>query len=74
MLHLTTRRRWFALLAVIVPMSLSAQPKLGDDEWMKRFRDFVRSFNAFVTTLNDGSFDLSRWQRMRSEWRRLDGD
>jgi len=70
---LTTRRHWFVFLgAMALPTVVLAQPRLGDDEWMKRFRDFVKSFNAFVNALNDGSFDLLRWQRMRTDWKRLD--
>jgi len=71
--QLTTRRHWFVLLIAVLPNAVMAQPKLGDDEWMKRFRDFVKSFNAFVNALNDGSFDVSRWQRMRTDWKQLEG-
>ena len=70
----TTRRKWFVLLGSMVLPTAVAHAKLGDDEWMKRFRDFVKSFNAFVTALNDGSFDVSRWQRMRIDWKRLDAE
>ena len=72
-MQLTTRRHWFVPLIAVLPNAVMAQPKLGDDEWMKRFRDFVKSFNAFVNALNDGSFDVSRWQRMRTDWKQLEG-
>jgi hypothetical protein len=69
--QLTTRRRWFVLLLAVLPKAAIARPTLGDDEWMRRFREFVKSFNAFVNALNDGSFDVSRWQRMRADWKQL---
>jgi len=52
--QLTTRRRWFVLLLAVLPKAAIARPTLGDDEWMRRFREFVKSFNAFVNALNDG--------------------
>jgi len=67
-----TRRYWFLLCAVFVASPAEAQPRLGDDEWMSRFRDFVKSFNAFVNALNDGSFDVSRWHRVQTDWKKLD--
>jgi hypothetical protein len=72
-LHPVTRRYWLALCAALVPSFAPAQPRLGDDEWMKRFRDFVKSFNEFVNALNDGSFDVSRWRRTQTDWKKLDG-
>jgi hypothetical protein len=73
--ELTDRRCWLMLFgAMLVPHALVAQPRVGDDEWMKKFRDFVKSFNAFVTALNDGSFDVSRWQQMRIDWKKLDAN
>jgi hypothetical protein len=50
----------------------SSQPQLGDEEWMRRFRSFVKLFNAFVESLNEGRFDLATWQRMRDAWRKLE--
>jgi hypothetical protein len=49
-----------------------AKPKLGDDEWMRRFRDFVKAFQPFVEALNDGRFDFSLWAQMRARWKNLD--
>lgn len=39
---------------------------------MRRSRDFVKIFNGFVEALNDGTFDVSKWRRMRSAWKELD--
>lgn len=55
-----TRRMSFALICTLLSRNAFAQPKLGDQEWMHRFRDFVKIFNAFVEALNDGTFDVSR--------------
>jgi len=67
-----TRRMSFALIFTLFSRNAFAQPKLGDEEWMRRFRDFVKIFNAFVEALNDGTLDVSRWRRMQSAWRELD--
>jgi hypothetical protein len=67
-----TRRMSFALIFTLMSRNAFAQPKLGDEEWMRRFRDFVKIFNAFVEALNDGTFEVSRWRRMQSAWRELD--
>jgi hypothetical protein len=67
-----TRRSCFALFATFVPVPVFARPKLGDEEWMRRFRAFVRTFNAFIEVLNDGKFDVSRRQTMRAAWKELD--
>ena len=67
-----TRRTCFALFIAFLPAPAFARPKLGDEEWMRHFRLFVRRFNGFVEALNDGSFDLSRWRGMRAAWKELD--
>lgn len=67
-----TRRMCFALIIALFSGPALARPKLGDEEWMRRFRAFVRTFNAFVEVLNEGSFDLSRWHGMRAAWKELD--
>jgi len=65
---------WFAFLLSILPAPSFARPKLGDEEWMRRFRAFVKLFNVFVEALNDERFDLPTWQRMREAWRKLDDE
>lgn len=69
---MTRRRMCFALIALISPADFAAQPKLGDEDWMRRFNDFVRAFNLFVMALNEGRFDLVKWQSMQAEWKKLD--
>lgn len=69
---MTRRNLCFALIVLISPGYLAGQPKLGDEEWMRRFNNFVRAFNLFVVALNDGRFDVLKWQDMRSEWKKLD--
>jgi hypothetical protein len=67
-----TRRMCFALIITLFPVSAFPRSKLGDEDWMRHFRDFVKLFNAFVKALNDGTFDLSTWRRMQSAWKELD--
>lgn len=67
-----TRRMSFALIFTLLSQRTFAKPKLGDEEWMRRFRDFVKLFNAFVEALNDGAFDVSRWHRMQKAWKELE--
>ncbi len=69
-----TRRLCFALLIALFPMPAFARPRLGDEEWMRRFRAFVRTFNAFIEALNDGKFDLLRWNALRTAWKEIDAD
>ncbi len=66
------RRMCLALFVLLIPKHGLAQPKLGDDEWTRHFRDFVKAFNGFVEALNDGRLDLTQWERMRTQWTRLD--
>jgi hypothetical protein len=58
-----------ALIFTLLSRNSFGQPKLGDEEWMHRFRDFIKIFNAFVEALNEGTFDVSRWRRMQSAWK-----
>ena len=71
---MVTRRMCFSLFAGLFTLPAFAQPKLGDEQWMRRFRVFVKSFNAFVERLNEGSFDVSTWDMMRRAWKELDAD
>ncbi len=67
-----TRRLCFGLLIALIPVPAFARPSLGDEEWMRRFRVFVRMFNEFIEVLNEGRFDLSKWKAMRIAWREID--
>ena len=60
------RRTVFFLFSVAV--TAAPRPKLGDTDWMRRFREFVKAFNDFVITLNDDKLDVTKWERMRSAW------
>jgi hypothetical protein len=66
-----TRRLLFATIAAGIEMPALARAKLGDGEWMRRFREFIKAFNAFVEALDDGKLDRVKWERMRAEWRQL---
>ena len=70
--RMVARRMCFALLVFLIPKHGLAEPKLGDDEWMRHFRDFVKAFNGFVEALNEGRFDFTQWERMRTQWKRPD--
>jgi len=69
-----TRRMCFALIITLFPGPTCARPKLGDEEWMRRFCAFVRTLIAFVEVLNEGTFDLSRCHGMRDAWKKLDAE
>jgi hypothetical protein len=64
-----TQQMCLAFLMFLFPALGIAKPKLGDDEWMRRFRDFVKVFNPFVEGLNEGRFDFSLWAQMRARWK-----
>lgn len=61
-----------AFLMFLFPALGFAKPKLGDDEWMRRFRDFVKAFNPFVEAFNEGRFDFSLRAQTRERWKNLD--
>jgi hypothetical protein len=71
-------RRWIiqqtyvAVLMLLLPTRGLSKLRLGDDEWMRHFRDFVKAFNPFVEALNEGRFDFSLWVQMRARWKNLD--
>jgi hypothetical protein len=61
---------------VITSIAFEAQadirPKLGDDEWIRRFRGFIKSFNDFVVALDEGKLDRAGWERMRVQFHQLE--
>jgi hypothetical protein len=69
-----TRRMCLGFLLTAFPLHVLARPKLGDEEWMRCFRAFVKLFNNFVESLNDGKFDTAIWHRTRVAWTRLEVD
>jgi len=69
-----TRRVCFVLLIGCHGLLAFAHPKLGDEDWMRRIRAFVKTFNAFVEVLNDGNFDVAKWYSMRSACKELDAE
>ena len=66
------RRLCFAVMGTLIPRAAFARPNLGDKEWMRRFREFVKTFNAFLEVLNEGKFDVAKWNAIRAAWRDLD--
>jgi hypothetical protein len=51
-----TRRKCFGLVLALVPLHAFAKQRLGDDEWMRHFREFVKQFNTFVESLQSSSY------------------
>ncbi len=69
------RRRLVLILAsLVLEAQANARPKLGDDEWTRRFREFIKSFNAFVEALDDGKLDRAKWERIRVQFQQLEVD
>lgn len=66
-----SRRRLFGLLFLPI-RGINAKPRLGDADWMRAFRTFIKACNAFVMALDDGKLDSARWEEMRAAWRALD--
>lgn len=62
----------FAVIVTLISGTTFARPNLGDKEWMRRFREFVKTFNSFLEVLNEGKFDVSRWNAIRTAWKDLD--
>jgi hypothetical protein len=67
-----TRRLFLVMAGMTAAGPVPAQAKFGDEEWMRRFKEFVKTFNDFVVALNDGRLDRGKWERMRTEWQRLE--
>jgi hypothetical protein len=72
-MHISRRLLW-VLLASKVELPMSAAPRLGDQEWMRRFRIFIRAFNEFVDALDDNKIDRASWARMCRAWDSLQTD
>jgi hypothetical protein len=66
------RRMCIAVIVTLFYKSAHARPQLGDQEWMRRFRELVKTFNAFLEVLNDGKLDVARWNAVRAAWRDVD--
>jgi hypothetical protein len=66
------RRTLFFLFSLAFIAGATPRRKLGDADWMRRFREFVKAFNDFVIALNDDKLDVSKWNLMRLAWHRLE--
>ena len=67
-----SRRALFGVFLALTPKSaLGTECRLGDEEWFRRFRAFVKVFNAFVNSLNDGKVDLHAWYEMQEAWKQM---
>jgi hypothetical protein len=64
----------FFLSSAPFASTADARPQLGDPEWMRRFRVFIKAFNSFVEALDDNKPDRSKWQQMREAWHKLELD
>jgi len=53
-------------------VSTLAHARIGDAEWMRRFREFIKAFSDFVVALDDNKLDLSKWERMRTTFHSLE--
>jgi hypothetical protein len=67
-----TRGMLFAMIITLFSEATFARPNLGDREWMRRFREFIKAFNSFLEVLNEGKFDVSKWNAIRAVWKDLD--
>jgi len=66
------RRMCFAVIVALINKTAFARPTLGDKEWMRRFRELVKTFNTFLEILNEGKFDVSKWNAVRAAWKDVD--
>jgi len=69
-----SRRISLPLCLMILASPTTAHVKLGDPEWMRRFRIFIKAFNEFVEALDDNRLDRAKWVRMRTAWDDLEVD
>jgi hypothetical protein len=67
-----TRRLLIAAMLVCAPTFEFGQPMLGDEEWIRQLHRFVKIFNEFLSAIDDGKFDLPKWEQSRSAWSMLD--
>ncbi len=63
------RRASFLLFATALHGFGASRPKLGDDEWMRKYRAFIKASNDFVIAINDDVFDRVKWERLKAAWR-----
>ena len=66
------RRMCLAVIVTLFYKPADARAQLGDKEWMRRFRELVKTFNAFLEVLNEGKLDVARWNAVRAAWRDVD--
>ena len=62
----------FAVIVTLMYKTAFARPSLGDKEWLRRFRELVKTFNAFLEVLNEGKFDVAKWNAVRAAWKGVD--
>jgi len=66
------RRMCFAAIVTLIYGTAFARPSLCDKEWMRRFRELVKTFNAFLEVLNEGKVDVAKWNAVRAAWKDVD--
>ena len=68
--------RRFLLLAASAVFTAAAAPKskVGDSDWLRRFRFFMKVMNEFLMALNEGAVDIAKWQQVRSAWHHLEDE
>lgn len=66
------RRMCIAVIGTFIYGTAFARPNLGDKEWMRRFRELVKAFNAFLEVLNEGKVDVAKWNAVRAAWKDVD--
>ena len=66
------RRMCLAVIVTLMYKTAFARTNLGDKEWLRRFRELVKTFNAFLEVLNEGKFDVAKWNAVRAAWKDVD--